>query len=149
MIVLPNPHCINYTFLNKRLGECTFWTWELVYLFPGNIRRESLLNKWEPSSVAVQTLNDAVMIFDHTWVFTVRCCGKYNKPGSKKTTTTQIVIAWSCECRNFPTENFLGTREWLLHNTTGAVYRNTLFSLDIAFARNTMATGLLTLRNFC
>ena len=28
MIVLPNSHCITYTFLYKRLGECTFQTWE-------------------------------------------------------------------------------------------------------------------------
>ena len=28
MIVLPNSPCITYTFLHKRLGECTFWAWE-------------------------------------------------------------------------------------------------------------------------
>ena len=27
-IVLRNSHCITYTFLYKRLGEYTFWTWE-------------------------------------------------------------------------------------------------------------------------
>ena len=28
IIILPNSHCITYTFLYKRLGECTFWSWE-------------------------------------------------------------------------------------------------------------------------
>ena len=28
MFLLPNSHYLTYTFIFKRLGECTFWTWE-------------------------------------------------------------------------------------------------------------------------
>ena len=28
MIILPNSRCLTYAFLSKKLGVCTFWTWE-------------------------------------------------------------------------------------------------------------------------